>query len=154
MFLIEWKEIINYKEIFKNNTEDMASGLGESVSRPRARSINDAVPLKSRMYSAWYRFRYGELSKPDPFSRTVCQAVTRRSLTAQVGSFNRVFPWTMVPCGYWGSATMLKSELVSCVCNIMYCKVNQLSDNSVQLAPSAEKLVAWYKPVNARVWHV
>lgn len=42
----------------------MALGFWEGSSgRPRARrtlSVNDApVPFKSRMYSAWYRFRYG-----------------------------------------------------------------------------------------------
>lgn len=39
------------------------TGEGGSV-RPwlrRSLSVNDAVPLKTRMYSAWYRFRYGEL---------------------------------------------------------------------------------------------
>jgi cysteine protease ATG4 len=32
---------------------------GSSHDRRTARRVNDAVPLKSRLYSAWYRFRYG-----------------------------------------------------------------------------------------------
>lgn len=62
------------------------SGEEGGFSRQRLRrsfSVNDAVPLKTRMYSAWYRFRYGEVQ-----SRGTCIALcTYESIHTPLLSF-------------------------------------------------------------------
>lgn len=78
---------------------------GSSHERPGVRrtlSTNDAVPLKSRLYSAWYRFRYGEPRLPS------CAEATLDSTPPQVGSSSPVSRWTGAPFGYWADATMQK----------------------------------------------
>ena len=71
----------------------------------RTVSVNDAVPLKSRLYSAWYRFRYGKLCV------FLCHISSHRhsSSQPQVGSFSLVSRWTRVLFGYWAGATMRRT---------------------------------------------
>lgn len=90
----------------------MATGTGSYAGEPQPRSRSNSepeAPLKERMYSTWYRLRYGWCRE----GGAACYGGDQHCMTfPQVGSFAPAWRSGPVLSGYWGNAIISRIEKV------------------------------------------